>query len=98
MVGGRAVDTTATTSGVVGVVEPDRGRTLQRMQNGEKQVDSVRIWTRFRLTAGASGARLDADKVVWNGATYTVVAIRDWSQYGQGYIEATADMLDYVHP
>ena len=81
---------------VSGVVYPDRGRTLQRLGLGQKQVDSIKVVTAYRLSPGSAG--LDADVVAWNGAHYTVVAIQDWAQYGAGFVEATCDMLEFIHP
>lgn len=94
---GRGVSTVAIQKqNVSGVIYPDKGRNLQRLGLGQKNVDSIRVVTTYRLSPGSQG--LDADIVAWNGAHYTVVAIADWSQYGAGFVEATCDMLEFVHP
>ena len=96
---GDALDTPTTFVNIPGSVTPDRARTLQRTAAMQKQVQSIRIITTFPLSVGGgidSDNSIDADIVTWNGATYTVIAVQDWSQWGGGFYEATADMLDYV--
>jgi hypothetical protein len=94
--GGIATDGTPTTTpNVSGVVQPDRGRALQRMAEGSTLTDAIKIFTKYALTAG-DGA-IEADQIVWHGATYVVVNIMDWSGYGDGWIQATCD-LNQLNP
>lgn len=81
-----------TTTGVSGVVTPDRGRAMQRLAEGQHVTDAIKIYTAFRLTTG--NGPLEADQIVWNGANYVVVSVMDYSRFGAGFICATCDLTD----
>jgi len=83
---GRASET-RTTSTQTGVVYPASGNKLIRTPEGENIIGDITIVTQFQLTEG-DGASNQADLVTWNGRTYTVVNTNDYSQYGNGFIEA----------
>jgi galactose-6-phosphate isomerase len=87
---GRAID-----SGVPipfsGVVTPASGQQLSRKPEGESMRGSISIITRFVLFSGKSG--YSADIVTWNGVQYTVSDILDYSRFGAGFVQATADLL-----
>ena len=91
--GGIASDgNTQTFPSVQAVVQPDKGRSIQRLAEGARVTDAIKIYTTFVLTAGSGPT--EADAVVWNGGTYVVVNVRDWSRFGAGYVEAIADLTD----
>lgn len=87
---GRGV-TTETTTNISGVVTSDRGRNRDLIAEGQRQVGSIMVHTRSRLTPGSEGR--EADLVAWNGRQYTVSSVDDYSRYGAGFICANCDLF-----
>lgn len=73
------------------------GEEVKRNQVGEIISGSILICTRFRLTDGRVDgiATYTADIVQRDHGNrqYTVVNVQNYSKYGRGFIEATADIL-----
>lgn len=86
---GIAVDT-QTSIPFFGVVTNDTGDILIRQAQGEHITGSITIHTRFRLSDGSTS--FSADEVAWQGATYTVSNVANWSTYGRGFVAATCDL------
>ena len=74
-----------------GVVTNDNGDTIRRMADAERTVGNINIRTKFRLQDGSAGRT--ADTIVWQGRTYTVSNVKDFTNYGQGFVVATCDLL-----
>lgn len=72
------------------VVTSNSGDVLARGADGSRITGSITLHTRFRLRDGGDGA--DADEVVWQGRTYTVSAVNDYSHFGRGFVAATCDL------
>lgn len=72
------------------VVTSDKGDILHRNADGSRIIGSITLHTPFRLTDGAAGR--DADEIVWQGRTYTVVSVNDYSHFGRGFVCATCDL------
>ena len=72
------------------VVTSDKGDVLHRNADGSRIVGSITIHTIFRLSDGSAGQ--DADELVWQGRTYTVVNVNDYSHFGRGFVCATCDL------
>ena len=90
---GRAAYAQTTVPNVSGVVIPGKGN-LQRLPDGSRLSGTIDIYTQFSLSEGGSGpATAAADIVVWRGRQYTVTASQDFSEFGAGFIVATADLL-----
>jgi hypothetical protein len=88
---GQAQFSAATISGLSGVVTSNPGHDLQRLPDGERQSEKIMVATEFALTTG--NGSIDADQVIWNGATYTVASVEDYSRYGSGFVKATCYFL-----
>lgn len=88
---GRGITTGFVLTGFSGVVTSDRGSRLNRGVVGERVTDTITVITKFRLRDGGQAAA--ADIVRWAGLRWTVVAVNDYSTYGQGFIEATCEMI-----
>ncbi|WP_407059402.1 hypothetical protein ACKZDW_02465 (plasmid) [Ralstonia syzygii subsp. celebesensis] len=86
---GRATNTPAATP-FSAVVTSDKGDLLHRNTDGSRIIGSITLHTIFRLSDGAVGQ--DADEVVWQGRTYTVVNVNDYSHFGRGFVCATCDL------
>ncbi|WP_354676756.1 hypothetical protein [Cupriavidus plantarum] len=86
---GRATNTPADTP-FAAVVTSDSGDVLTRGSDGSRITGSITLHTPFRLRDGGDGA--DADEVIWQGRTYTVAAVNDYSHFGRGFVAATCDL------
>lgn len=82
---------TKSTATFTAVVTSDKGQDLNRDSVGEHAGGTIMVITKFKLTS--SGPGLSADVVQWNGASYTVKKINDYSKYGRGVIEATCELV-----
>lgn len=72
------------------VVTSDKGDILHRNADGSRINGSITVHTPFRLSDGSTGQ--DADEIVWQGRTYTVVNVNDYSHFGRGFVCATCDL------
>jgi galactose-6-phosphate isomerase len=55
------------------------------------------VHTTFRLRGPTRG--FQPDVVIWNGNRYVVRDIRDWTQFGVGYIRAECESMSHLdHP
>lgn len=88
---GRATNTAAEIP-FAGVVTSDSGDILDRLADGSRIIGSITIHTPFRLRDGGADASADADEIVWQGATYTVSNVNDYSHFGRGFVCATCDL------
>lgn len=78
--------------GITGVVQPAGGIDLQRLPEGSNLSGAIVIWTKYILTNGELSEDLTADQIEWNGHLYTVMNVKDWSQYGAGFINAVCQL------
>ncbi|MCY1545302.1 hypothetical protein D9M68_812380 [compost metagenome] len=86
---GRAINTVTATP-FAAVVTSDKGDILHRNADGSRIIGSITVHTPFRLSDGSAGQ--DADEIVWQGRTYTVVNVNDYSHFGRGFVCATCDL------
>jgi hypothetical protein len=82
---------TPTTFTFNGVVTNDTGDLLVRLAEGSRVQASITIHTRFKLQDGKSG--LDADLITYKGNNYTITNVADWSDYGRGFVCASAELI-----
>lgn len=91
-IGENGLATVAQTSIIFsGVITSFSGFNLLRFDAGERISAGIYIYTKFLLKPGTPTNT--ADIVAWNGNTYTVVHVDDYSRYGRGVMEATAELL-----
>jgi hypothetical protein len=82
---------TPATSTFSGVVTNDTGDLLVRLAEGSRVQASITIHTRFKLQDGKTG--LDADVITYKGNNYTITNVADWSDYGRGFVCASAELI-----
>lgn len=87
---GLAVNTTQTIA-FIGVVTAASGTVLEREAEGSRVSGSISVITRHLLVDGKNG--LAADEVQYNGRRYVVSDVQDYSRYGAGFVQATAELL-----
>ncbi len=87
---------------VIGVIQPAGAKDLDRLPDQSRQGGSIQIWTRFPIALdalpvfAADGVTVitpgtEADQIVWNGSTYTVMTCDPWL-YGSGYWRSLASL------
>ncbi len=68
-----------------GCIHPGTPETLELLPEEERNEDYIVVYTSFPLSLGENdgGAEYSApDRILWNGETWRVVRIRDWSGFG----------------
>ncbi len=86
---GRATYAT-TTSTIAAVVTAANGMNLARGADGRTSQGSITIHTRQMLYSGEDGT--EPDVIEWRGNEWTVVVVNDFSEYGAGFVSATAEI------
>lgn len=84
---GRVAETTSTFEGVVMAISPTGNNDVQRLDDHQKQLRSIKVVTKFRLQGPTFGK--GADLVAWQGSMYLVAVVDPYSHFGIGFIEAT---------
>jgi hypothetical protein len=72
------------------------GDELKRSADGEYITQTITLVTAFKLTDGKAfidGRVYTADIITYRGSQYTVMHVDDYSAYGHGFIQATAELL-----
>jgi hypothetical protein len=84
---GTRVDVPKVVPGVVGSVQPASGRDLLRTPDLERVAGAITVKTTYRLKNGWLIQTRD-------GQTYTVRGVRDWTEFGAGFVDATCELRD----
>ena len=74
-----------------GCIHPGTPETLQLLPEETRAEEYIVVYTDFALSTGNNpGAAVytAADRILWNGETWRVIRVRDWS--GFGYVQALA--------
>ena len=68
-----------------GCIHPGTPEMVQLLPEEERHEDFIAIYTDFALKLGENGGGATytaPDRIVWNGETWRVVRVRDWSMFG----------------
>ena len=74
-----------------GCIHPGTPEMLRLLPEENRREDFITIYTDFPLTLGENGGGVNyttPDRIRWNGETWRVVRVRDWSMFG--YYQALA--------
>ena len=78
-----------------GCIHPGTAEVLKLLPEEERQEACIVIYTDYPLSTGipedAGASFTGADRIHWNGQTWRVVKVRDWSAFG--YVRAYAVLL-----
>ena len=79
-----------------GSIHPGTPEMIQLLPEEERNEEFIAIYTDFTLSLGENdgGATYTTpDRILWNGETWRVVKVRDWSVFGyyQGYAVRVRD-------
>jgi hypothetical protein len=77
---------------LTGIVTANSGNSLFRQPDGSHIESTITIHTRFRLEDGKTGRA--AHLIKWCGKQYTVINVTDYSTYGRGFVQATAQLIE----
>jgi galactose-6-phosphate isomerase len=87
-----------------GVVYPSNKNDLERFPNLQVTAKTITVITRFALRSesetqpgyGETGSPIDyaPDIVQWNGDSFLVSAVEDWSNFGPGFTFAICQSMD----
>lgn len=69
-----------------GSVQPASNSTYMMFPECARATGDIEIFTGFALTVVTEA--LSADELCWNGRTYTVVGVSDFSNFGGGHVVA----------
>lgn len=83
---GRATISSTTIKGVVMAISPTGRNDVERLDDSQKQLRSIKAVTRFRLQGPTVG--MHADMVSWQGSMYLVAVVDPYTQFGGGFVEA----------
>ena len=80
------------TEQATGCIHPGTAEALKLLPEEERQEACIVIYTDYPLSTGvpedAGASFTGADRIRWNGRTWRVVKVRDWSAFG--YVQALA--------
>lgn len=74
-----------------GDVSTEEGTRLVRDPEGDRIKGDIWIVTTFTLRV--KGPDHSADIIQWQGARYTVMGVRPYTQFGSGFVEAACELL-----
>ena len=73
-----------------GCIHPGTPEMLQLLPEEERAEEFIAVYTDFPLSLGENDGEVEysvPDRILWNGESWRVVRVRDWSVFGyyQGY-------------
>lgn len=77
-----------------GCVQPAPEYQLQQLPDEGRASSYISVVTPSRLFVNAEG--MAADQVIWSDMTWRVVKVRDWSTWGNGFVEAICALEGFV--
>mgnify|MGYP003385241070 CR=1 FL=1 len=87
---GMVVQATTIYDDVAMAVQPATGRVLEMFPDLERASDSIVVYTEFMLSGVTDTTQ--ADQIEWNGKSYTVQSINDYSNFASGWIMAACTL------
>lgn len=90
---GRTVDTPGFYD-TYGSVQPAPQASLVQIPEAERSGSYISVVTPFRLIPLTDST--SPDQVVWQGRSYRVRMLRDWSTYGTGFVEAICELTSFT--
>jgi galactose-6-phosphate isomerase len=83
----------------VGSIQPEGDNEMIRETDFDTQSNSIEVITPFRLrgaSVDAAGKEFKADIVLWNGNSYVVKTVNDYTAFGRGWVLAQCTSEDFV--
>jgi hypothetical protein len=86
---GRTVDTPGAYYSY-GCIQPAKEAQLKQLPELERVGSFISVVTPFRLLALTSTTA--PDQIIWRCGTYRVKVVRDWTNFGEGFVEAICEL------
>lgn len=77
---------TPTTQSITAIVQAGNGETLKRNPEYSVMEDWITIYSTIHFVSDGGGKY--TDQILWNGRTYNVKSVVDFSNWGNGYTRA----------
>jgi hypothetical protein len=90
-VDGLWVDGANSATAISAAVQPLSDRDRQALPEGIRTMELLKLYTTFQLRTADEKAGLSADDIVFQGDTYKVVALTNWTS--NGYVRAYVERL-----
>ena len=74
-----------------GCIHPGTPEMVQLLPEEERHEEFIAVYTDFSLSLGENDGEAEysvPDRILWNGAVWRVVRVRDWSVFG--YVQGVA--------
>ena len=91
---GRAQNTPIWTIQGIGVLTAASPNQLVRLPEEQHMSKTIEIITTFAIQGPSEG--ICPDLIFWNGDTYVVQILDDWSNYGPGFVHVVCTSMDSV--
>lgn len=65
------------------VVNPSTSKEIEKLPENERTKEAITVYTRNPLLTSDVSSQGKADQIVWNGRTYEVQVVGDWSVQAQ---------------
>lgn len=82
---GRAVNSSKVIEGVMMNISPTGRNDVERLDDSQKNLRSIKVVTQFRLQGPTIG--MNADLVSWQGSMYIVAVLDPYTHFGGGFVE-----------
>ena len=76
---------------MTGVVQPAAAHELERLPEGERDKETLTIYTRQPLRVGSVADGTATDCVLYGGARYFVAAVETWPGYTRALVQREVD-------
>lgn len=80
----------------VGVIQPISEGGMVRGPDQQHIPRRIAVYSQFRFRAASDDYQ--PDQILWKGATYVVVSVDDWTDYGAGYVRVEASSDQATEP
>lgn len=65
----------------IGVVQPAQAKDLERLPEGDRDKETIAVYTQSPLSVGEGEGPTKADAIRFNEALYTVTSVEAWPKY-----------------
>lgn len=84
--------------GIRGIVYPEGANDLARRPEADVTAKTIIVITRFALQGEAetTGTNVKPDILIWNGDSFLVTHVEDYSNFAAGFVKCRCESIDIV--